>query len=474
MVSFYVGIDVSKGYADFVIQDAQRRLVEPPFQLDDTFEGHCRLYELLESLRAAHPGAQLFAAAESTGGYESNWIHSLRRFQATLPLKVARLNPALVNQHAKAEGCRVTTDAVSAEHIAGFLVAHASKVVFEEEDAFAGLRAVYAFTEQLSKQRTAFISQFEKLLYRAHPELVTYASGSLPQWLLKLVSRYPTARRLARARAKTLTQIPFVTPERARELIASARESVASVEDKAMETLLRTLAQQLLQLDALINEQKKSLSEQLELPEEIALLKSFGSIGDYTAVGLLLEIKSVQRFASAKKIASFFGVHPSYKKSGDGVSSVRMSKQGPSRMRAMLFMITLNAVQNHPTIAPLYEQLLARGMSRMSAIGVCMHKVLRILYGILKHCKPYDPEIDRNNRERIPLARSSANEERKRRYHSYDSGAPLSARAKKRRQQKHSQGAHHTTCGMSTSTAASVTKRGNDPKSLFKEHATPA
>ena len=48
MENYYMGIDVSKGYADFVILDAKKDVVEPNFQLDDTFGSHCKLFEILK------------------------------------------------------------------------------------------------------------------------------------------------------------------------------------------------------------------------------------------------------------------------------------------------------------------------------------------------------------------------------------------------------------------------------------------
>ena len=47
MQTFYLGIDVSKGYADFIILNSQKQVVVENFQLDDTFDGHCLLFELL-------------------------------------------------------------------------------------------------------------------------------------------------------------------------------------------------------------------------------------------------------------------------------------------------------------------------------------------------------------------------------------------------------------------------------------------
>ena len=46
--------------------------------------------------------------------------------------------------------------------------------------------------------------------------------------------------------------------------------------------------------------------------------------------GLLLEIGTIERFSSVKKLASFFGLHPVYKQSGDGTFKRRMSKKGTS------------------------------------------------------------------------------------------------------------------------------------------------
>lgn len=55
MEQYYLGIDASKGYADFVILDEKKQMVENNFQLDDTFDGHCLLYERLCKFLEDHP-----------------------------------------------------------------------------------------------------------------------------------------------------------------------------------------------------------------------------------------------------------------------------------------------------------------------------------------------------------------------------------------------------------------------------------
>lgn len=471
MSCFFLGIDASKGYADFLIVDQDEETVEPPFQLDDTFEGHRRLYEVLSRVVETHPDAEVLAAVESTGGYENNWLHALRRFESTLPIKAARVNPARVRRHAEAEGCRSSSDTTSARYVATFQIAHPKKVYYDEDDSLATLKAQWTFVDQLKKQHTALLNQLESVLYRAQPALVPALTAGTPQWVLKLLKAYPTAERLSRARVSTVAKIPYVTIERAKTLIENARYSVASASGKATEQLVSELARQVLHLDGSIKRQEQILSDELELPEEVELLKSFGPIGDYSAVGLLLEIGAIERFASAKKIASFCGIHPIYKQSGDAVGGMHMSKQGSARIRALLFMITLGAIQGHPIIAPLYKRLVEEeGKRKMVAIGACMHKTLRILYGMLKHRQPFDPEIDRAYRERSHRKKFASGPDHKRRHQVYDPHAPISRRAKKRRRpQKDSQDAVRIEYGMSSPTAANTEQQTRAVKGSRKQ-----
>jgi transposase len=254
---------------------------------------------------------------------------------------------------------------------------------------------------------------------------------------------------------QTLARIPFITEERARTLIEAARQSVASADDEVTCEVVQETARQILHLDQVIERQKKRLCTQPGLPKEVALLTTFKGLGTYTAIGLLIHIQNVDRFASAKKLSSFFGLHPSFRQSGDGHTGSRMSKKGAPSVRAMLFMVTFSAIQSNPVIAPLYQRRIEQGMSRMAAIGVCMHKTLRILYGMLKTGTAFDPMVEQHHRERTAIKPRTPGQSDKRRYLVYDRSAPVSRRAdRRRRQQKSSQGAGGTTNGMSSSTAA--------------------
>jgi transposase len=440
METYYLGVDVSKGYADFVILNGNKQVVEENFQLDDTFDGHCRLYEILCTFFQNRPECMLYAAVESTGGYENNWFNALVGFQATLNLKTARLNPLGVSANSKANLKRNVTDKISAQNVAEYMIAHPEKVSYEQQDHLASLRKQWSFIKMLTKQSTQLLNQLEPLLYSANPELLTYCKDGVSAWLLKLLARYPTASKLAKAKAVSVARIPYISSARAQQLVLDAKNSVASATDEITAQLIRATVKQILHLRELIASQTEIMAKHCSVVE-VDLLKTFSGINDFSAVGLILEIQTITRFSTVKKLASFFGLHPVYKISGDGSGYFRMSKKGRKEPRRILFMVALSAIRSNPLIRSIYLDRIEQGMEKMAAIGLCMHKILRILYGMLKHNRAFDPEVDRKNRERLRRFRPIAHKDKNRRYQDFDPIAPVSRRQnmkRKERKQSHS------------------------------------
>ena len=448
MNQYFLGIDASKGYSDFVMLNAKKQPIIENFQLDDTFEGHARLYEILHSFNQENPETAIYAAVESTGGYENNWYQSLLKFQASLPIKTAHLNPLGVSHNSKADLKRNITDKISAENVAEFMIAHPEKVSYQHQDSLASLRKQWGFITMLTKQSTQLLNQLESLVYNANPEILIYCKDDTPQWVLKLLTGYPTALRLSRAKVKSLVRIPYLSDARAKQLVATAKKSVASASDKVTEQLIVATVKQILHLKKNIKTQNDILTRQCQIPE-VKLLKTFIGISDYAAIGLMLQIHSVERFLTSKKVASFFGIHPEYKKSGDGTYKYRMSKKGRKEGRRILFIVAMSAIQSNGLIRDVYQQAVERGMEKMAAMGLCMHKILRIVYGMLKHNKAFDPQIDLNNKQKTPPRQRKVGQDKNRRYQDFDSKAPISRRQKmKRKERKQSQNANSVECGI--------------------------
>jgi transposase len=434
---FYLGIDVSKGYADFTILDENKNIVEDNFQLDDTFEGHCQLFKVLAGFFKQHPKAQVLAAVESTGGYENNWYNFLNKHQSTFNVLVARLNPFGVNYNSKASLDRIITDKQSAKNIAAYLISHPEKVNYQKQDYFSSHRKLWMFIKMLTKQKTQLCNELHALLYTANTEVLKHCKDGFRLWTLRMLQKYPTARALSKVKVSALVKIPYITNKRAMALIEDANSSVASDSDEITSGLIKTLAQQILSLEEKINANAKILADNCKLPE-IDILTTFNGIGTHSAVGLMIEIVDVARFASSKKIASFFGLHPVYKQSGDAMGCFRMSKRGRKQPRSLLYNVARMAIIHNPLIKELYARLLARGMNRSAAIGVLMHKIIRIVYGMLKNKTAFSPEIDKNNKLKHKYVQTSGKPDKKRRYLKLSTNAPISKRQNKKRKEQNS------------------------------------
>jgi len=437
MNDFFLGIDVSKGYSDFVIVDEKKKPVESNFQLDDTFEGHCKLYEILTKFFSNHTDSTLYAAVESTGSYENNWLNRLLDFATAFPVKVARLNPLGVSKNSQADLKRNKTDKISALDVAEYLIAHPEKVEYQQEKPGDTIKEQFNYIQLLNKQKVQLLNLLEIDIYKANPELMIYCKNGISEWILNLLKQYPTAEHLANTTAEELSKVPYISSQKAKLIIKRSNTTVASATDPMTADRIKDLVVDILKKIEQIENQKNRLKQnKTVLPEKVALLETFKGIGTYSAIGLLIHIKNVERFATSKKVSSFFGIHPVYKQSGDGVWGYHMSKKGKVIVRKILYMVTMSAIRCNPLIKEIYARNIAKGKTKKDAMGVCMHKILRIVYGMLKNNTEFDADIDRQNQKNQYSSSSTRSNDQNRRYQDHDKDAPISGRQTKKRKEQ--------------------------------------
>jgi transposase len=433
----YLGIDVSKGYADFMLLNEKKIKLEKVFQLDDNRSGHADLKKTLEQFIEQHQITMLYCAVESTGGFENNWYSSLIGFSKMMNLKVARLNPSGIKQNAQAGLNRNVTDALSAQYIAEYLINHPDKVQYDEQsNEYAPYRSINKHIKLQLKQQTQIINQLKMVLYSGFPELVCYCRSSVPLWVLEVLIKYPTANKLKNISVEKLRKINHVTADKAESLIKKAKLSIGSRTDEATAFLIASLAEQLLEKQTLIKKHKQYLEKHCKGPE-VTLVESIKGIGAYSAAAIMIEIEDIKRFASPKKLVSYFGLHPELKDSGDKKGIGRMSKKGRSSMRGILYMCAQSAVIHDEHFKRIYHNQRNKSMCHKQAIGVVMQKMLRIIWGVLTYKTVYQSDIDKRNQEHKVVAIQKESEkqelESKRRYSSLAIDAPVSKRQSKKR-----------------------------------------
>ena len=433
-MNVYLGIDVSKGYADFALLNSEKQLLDDIFQFDDTRQGHDRLRQRLELLIRNHGITRLYCGLESTGGFENNWYGSLHDWKQLLPISVTRLNPSGIKKNIQASLKRNVTDALSAQYIAEYLIAHSDVVSYDIQDVtYSSYRSLHNHIFLQKKQKTQLINQLKALLYSVYPELMRYCKDSVPIWILKLLEKYPSASRVGKAKPEQLMKLNHIDREKAELLISKASKTVAFMRNETSEFLIKSLAAQIFEKQQYIDECKFVLEKNCKGPE-ITLLTSIPGIGSYSASAIMVEIENISRFASPKKLTSYFGVHPELKESGDKKATSRMSKKGRSSMRAILYMCAKSAVIFDSHMKAIYHHHRTKGMTHNQAIGVIMQKLLRVIWGVLTRRIEYSAAIDQKNQtEKTAKAESIKEQETKRRFQPVDNDAPISNKQTKKR-----------------------------------------
>lgn len=431
--TFYLGIDVSKGYADFILVDSDQELLEPMFQLDDNHKGHEQLGLVIDQFLQLHPEAEICCGLESTGGYERNWYNYLLSLSGNCPVKVALLNPVVVKSIGKASLNRTITDDVSAMNIALYLISYQDKVNYHQEetdqDPFESGRSLYVYQKMLNKQKTQLTNQLEKILYQHFPELLVFCRNGTPKWVLRLLSKYPTPAKIKKAGIERICKLKGIGPKYAKKVIEKAVQNQQK-HSSHIEFIIKNTTSEILHKVEKIAESKSFLVSAYKDHPLVKLLCTITGINYSSAIAILFEIGHIERFKTVKCLAAYFGVNPEFKESGDGKWKSHMSKKGRKNMRAVLYMICFTALRHDPIMKKKYADLRAKGKNHYFAMGVLMHKMLRIIYGVLKSGIAYNPEIDQKNREKASEKQASlkelekqqtkANLKKKRRYQNFD------------------------------------------------------
>jgi transposase len=253
----------------------------------------------------------------------------LALFLSNNSIKVSVVNPARIKAFSKSEGVRVKTDKVDAGIIARFCKAHKPEEWLSPPSETLEIRDLHRCLKDLIDDKQRCQNRMEKL---------GNDKKSFATWT-QLVKDY----------------------------------------DKQIEDIEKQI--------------KELIDSNNDLSKKEELLTSINGIGFKSAVAILSEMPDVSAFDNAKQAAAFAGLTPSVRQSGSSLqSNGSLSKAGNVRLRKALFMPALVAIRYNPVIKAFYERLLKKGKKKMVAIAAAMRKLLHIIFGVLKHQKPFECE----------------------------------------------------------------------------------
>jgi transposase len=141
--------------------------------------------------------------------------------------------------------------------------------------------------------------------------------------------------------------------------------------------LLTELDAQILALDVVVR-------RQAEGREEARRLMTHPGVGPQTALGMVLTVGEVSRFASSKQLASYLGLTPREHSSGGKQRLGHISKQGSSFMRFLLVEAGQTAVRGDDELKRAYRRLAAKKSRAVAKVMVARRLAVRLYWMLRK------------------------------------------------------------------------------------------
>jgi len=213
--------------------------------------------------------------------------------------------------------------------------------------------------------------------------------------LLKPVAWTPPAPE-ARMLQALLSRREAITQDLQRERNRQEKADATDTPDRIRQSLADSIEFLVKQLAELQRDIDQHIDRHPTLKDDMALLQSIPAVGPQVG-GNLLSVMRSHEFSSAEQLAAYLGLVPVERQSGSSVMGrARLSKAGPARIRAVLYMAAIVATRCNPHVKAVYERLLARGKSKMSALGAAMRKLVHLCFGVLKTQQPYKHDHTKN------------------------------------------------------------------------------
>jgi len=392
----YIGIDAAKTFHKICIKNQHKRTLIPIFEIEDSADGFDALRSTMDALKEQHQLSMFMVGIESTGTYH---VHLLDWLRQQADVIASLLNPLQTHHYLRSDMRRASTDSVSAELIAQFMVERTPKPTKFVGMDYETVKRLASHLHGLTKQKSATMNRLRELVSLQWPSFERTFHNFNAKQVLALLTVVQTPKEFLTYSPDSLKHVTVLgTSYTLRSNFLKTVTTLAEHERTTITSLqpayiIRSLAEQVMfflqQIDQVTEELKRTFANTTD--QEVPLLATINGVGTVSAMVFTAAIGDPHRFSSTKQIVSYFGLSPRIKQSGTSVvGRGYVQKKGSPLIRFYLFNCVLSMIRNpkHP-IGVFYKRLVDEGKEKMVAIIACMRKLAILMLAILQSNTPF-------------------------------------------------------------------------------------
>ena len=412
------GIDVAKEFSEFCLLAPDNSVLATLTIRHNSPQDIEKAVKLLQKSEKDF-GSSPIVIMESTGHYHKILFHAL----AQREIDVVIVNPIQSDSIKNLDIRKVKNDKWDAKRLAllyrlkGESLRTASVTVADWAALKDLIRQYYDVSDELTAHKLRLRSLVDRVLLGFEQDFFQIYSVTG----LAVLKAYPSAKAILHARKSTLVNLISRMSRKGQQkaqlkyeaLLKTARtmlelgdpsehlpliirSEITLIED--LQAVQETIRQA---MEALVEQNRKS--EQPAMARTIDLLDSITGIGFISAATLIAEFGDIALFKSAQSLTAFSGLDASVRQSGKFKGSRnKISKRGSRLIRRALFHVASANIRsnngkqpNNPYIQAFYQKK-CQSKPKMVALVAVMHKMLFIIYAVIRDQKPFelrDPQV---------------------------------------------------------------------------------
>ena len=383
----YVGIDIAKNTHWASAMNSDGEILLEPFSFQNNNEGFQKFISKLSNFDKQ----KMLIGLESTAHYGENIISYL----FNLDYKIGIINPIQTSNLRKSNIRKTKNDKVDTFIIIKSLSLNNYNLVTTRDINNIKLKGLSRSRHNLIVMRSRSKIQLASFIDQLFPELNQFFKGNLHLNVsYQLLKEYSSPKQISSLHLTKLSNILHdnshgrYNKQDAIRLRDLAKNSVG-IDNP---TLSLQIKQAILQIELYSEqiEEVEKLSKQI-LDEMKSKLLTIPGMSYNQATVIHGFIGDINRFNKSCQLLAYAGLDPSTYQSGNfEARSTRMSKRGNSLLRYNLVYAAHNLVLHNRTFKEYYDLKRSQGKTHYCALGHCAHKLVRIIFKMLKSNVDFD------------------------------------------------------------------------------------
>src|SRR6056297_2296009 len=348
-----------------------------------------------------HNDEKLVFGLEDTQGLG----HSLAQWLIEKGYTVKEVNPSITKREREHSTNPDKSDLVDAEAIANALYANLDELPTVEKDAtYKAIRQLNNHRKSLVKRQTQLKNRLHNLIHQQYPQYEKFFSDTFGKTAMAFWEKFPHPAELKHYGQKRLNkflkdQAKNISNSKAKTILSLInKNSKQDISTETRSSLIPMLISQLRLVMNHIEQINQKLKEAIDKSDY--KLTTMPGIGFILAAEFIANIRNINRFDSASKLARYAGLAPAEYSSGKSRKQ-SFKKYGNRDLNHAFYTLALQQIGTtknggikNPVAYNYYRKKLAEGKARKVALTCLQRRLVDIIYAMMRDRSKYQmPEI---------------------------------------------------------------------------------